>query len=182
MTGEAALRTGEAALRIREAARAVVLDEADRILLVRFEFPAGTRWALPGGGLEPGETYEQALRRELTEEVGLTDVDIGPAVWTRLHHIAFINGLYDGQHELIHLVRTSAFEPHPAFSWERLNAEYVFELRWWTLVELQVAADEAGEAGQAAAGHPLFAPSGLAGYLAELLRDGPPRSPIDVGV
>ncbi|MFM7686187.1 MAG: NUDIX domain-containing protein, partial [Actinomycetota bacterium] len=42
-------------LRIRDAVRALVLDPDDRILMVRFEFPdAGTRWALPGGGIEPG--------------------------------------------------------------------------------------------------------------------------------
>ena len=68
-------------LRIREAARALVLDPDDRVLLVRFEFPVtGTRWALPGGGLEPGETHVEALRRELVEEVGLHGAAIGPHV------------------------------------------------------------------------------------------------------
>ena len=44
-----------AGLRIREAVRALVIDPDHRVLLVRFEFPTATRWALPGGGLEPGE-------------------------------------------------------------------------------------------------------------------------------
>ena len=61
-----------AELRIRPAARAIVLDPDDRILLVRFEFPDGTFWATPGGGIEPGETPEEAVRRELAEEAGLT--------------------------------------------------------------------------------------------------------------
>ena len=42
-------------LRIRSSVRAVVLDPADRVLLVRFEFPTATVWATPGGGQEPGE-------------------------------------------------------------------------------------------------------------------------------
>ena len=61
-----------AELRIRPAARAIVLDPDDRILLVRFQFPHGTFWATPGGGIEPGETPEEAVRRELAEEAGLT--------------------------------------------------------------------------------------------------------------
>ena len=125
------------ALRIREAVRALLIDPDDRVLLVRFEFPDGTRWALPGGGVEPGEETLDALHRELDEELGLRDADIGPHIWTRLHVIPFPNGLWDGQRDRVHLVRTPAFEPSPALSPEELRAELVFELRWWTLDEIR---------------------------------------------
>jgi len=43
-----------------------------RLLLVRRGRPPGhDRWSLPGGRLDPGETLEQAVRRELAEETGL---------------------------------------------------------------------------------------------------------------
>jgi len=156
-------------LRIREAVRALVLDPDDRVLMVRFEFPdAGTRWALPGGGIEPGESPTDALRRELDEELGLPDVEIGPHVWDRLHVIPFIDGKWDGQRERIHLVRAPAFEPQPRLSWDELRAEYLFEVRWWHLHELHE-------------GLP-FVPASLHHHLSALLRDGPPNRPVDVGV
>ncbi len=157
-------------LRIRPAARAIVLDPDGRILLVRFVFPTGTFWATPGGGIEAGESPEEAIRRELLEETGLTDVEIGPAVWTRLHIVPFIGGQWDGQREQYHVVRTPAFTPEPRHSWEQLNAEYVFELRWWTPDSLEAAAET------------TFAPRRLPELVRALLDDGPPSAPIDVGV
>ena len=159
-----------AALRIRNAARALLLTPSKHILLVRFEFPAGTRWALPGGGLDHGEDHVTALRRELIEEVGLHDPEIGPHIWTREHRIAFINGQWDGQCEHIHLVRVpQVFEPQPSLDWETLNAEYLFELRWWHI-------DEIAEA------QTTFAPAGLHTHAMNIIEDRIPSSPINVEV
>jgi 8-oxo-dGTP diphosphatase len=159
-------------LRIRRAVRGVVLDPDDRIMLVRFEFPARTIWATPGGGQELGEDDEATLRRELDEELGLAVDEIGPHIWTRTHVVAFLDGSWDGQRDHLYLVRTGAFTPTPSMTWEQLIAERVHELRWWTVGEL-AAADRDGV---------TFAPRRLPELVAALVREGPPGAPVDVGV
>jgi 8-oxo-dGTP diphosphatase len=75
-THDAPSRYGERP--VTEVAVGVLVDGAGRFLLT--SRPAGKvyagYWEFPGGKLEPGETVEAALRRELHEEIGIT---IGPA-------------------------------------------------------------------------------------------------------
>lgn len=157
-------------LNLRTAARALMVDEHDRVLLVRFVFPSGVEvWALPGGGLEDGETPEQGLRRELHEELGVIDLEIGPHIWSREHVIPMVTG-HDGQRDQIHAVRTSHFEPVPQIGWEQLHTEFVFEMRWWSLHQIESASEV------------RFAPRRLAALFSAFLRDGPPATPIDTGV
>src|ERR1700730_18315711 len=52
-------------------AGAVVIDDQGRVLLLKHVFRIGNGWGIPGGFMQAGEQPEEALRRELREEVGL---------------------------------------------------------------------------------------------------------------
>ena len=148
------------------AARAVVLDPEDRILLVRFRQPdvGDTWWATPGGALDPGETHEDALRRELLEEAGIA-AEIGPCIWTR-EHVFHWGERYLRQVERYYVVRVESRVVAPQLD---LAAENVHELRWWTLAELSASQED-------------FAPRRLAELTRDLLAEGPPLEPFDAGV
>lgn len=66
--------------RLRPAARVLLIDELDRVLLLRAGVGEGGVWITPGGALEPGETAEQAALRELREETGIEDAALIPVV------------------------------------------------------------------------------------------------------
>jgi ADP-ribose pyrophosphatase YjhB (NUDIX family) len=154
-------------LPLREGVRAVVLDDDDRILLVHFQFPDWTLWATPGGGVEPGESLKVAIRRELHEEVGLCNVELGPIIWERTHMFPFAE--FSGQHEKFFFVRTSTNVINPSFSKEELLAERLTASRWWSVREIREASDE------------LFAPRQLASLLETLLIEGLPGEIVDTG-
>ena len=78
--------------------RAVVLNAENRVFLVRHSYVAG--WYLPGGGVDFGETMEQAMRRELKEE---GDIDLtGAAV---LHGIFLNSHVSRRDHVAVYVVR-----------------------------------------------------------------------------
>lgn len=164
---DAADTADKPALRIRQAVRAVILTPANDLLMVRFEFPTRQVWALPGGGLDPGEDHVTALRRELIEETGLHGPEIGPHIWTREHIIPFADGSYDGQRGEIYLIRTEHFEANPGIGWEQMRAERVHEMKWWSYDEIMAGSDIG------------FAPAALPELLRSLVNDGIPASPID---
>ena len=50
----------------------VVLNARDEVLLARHVYRSGITWGLPGGGVQHGESFEQAMHREILEETGIS--------------------------------------------------------------------------------------------------------------
>jgi 8-oxo-dGTP pyrophosphatase MutT (NUDIX family) len=148
----------------------LLLDPEDRLLLMRFYAPKLDRtwWLTPGGGLDPGETPEQAALRELAEETGLVGVGLGPCVWVR-EHVFDWEGRRYRQMERYYVARTLPFELAPTLP-DGSELFQMMEHRWWSLDELEAATDA------------VFAPRRLPALMRSLLHEGWPAEPVDTGL
>lgn len=133
---------------------------------MRFEDEAtgpGGWWCTVGGGVDAGEALDVAARRELFEETGHDEVDLGPVVWIR-EHVLIVEG--EPRRLVEHyFMATAVHEVLVDHHWTELERRVVKAMRWWTPQEI-VGSEET-----------IF-PEGLGALLLDLLRDGPPRQPI----
>ena len=148
----------------RAAARVLIIDSRERVLLLEAqEAPDGHRWwVAPGGGTQPGETFEAAARRELYEETGLV-LEVSHWVWTRRHIFEWQGSQMD-QYERFFVVRVDSPQIKP------VSADgYIVGHRWWGLREIQESEED-------------FAPRRIGVLLPSIIRGEYPDSPIDCGV
>jgi 8-oxo-dGTP pyrophosphatase MutT (NUDIX family) len=124
-------------VRLRDVSRVVVLDPLSRILLFETKLPYTHVWMTPGGGLKPGESHADAARRELWEEVGVRDCEIGPCVWTVEFRFQHQSGLIH-QRERYFVVRLDSDEVDDA-NREVLERSEILRHRWWRCEEIQAA-------------------------------------------
>lgn len=131
---------GEDGVPVRWAARVLLLDDADRVLLVRGhdpDEPDRSWWFTVGGGIDAGETAREAAVRELAEETGLV---LDPAAL--VGPVATRSSLFDfarrtvRQHEEFYLGRVGAGDTLSTAGWTEIEVRFMDELRWWTPAEL----------------------------------------------
>ena len=150
----------------REAARAIVLNPNRQVLLQHLEAESGRCWILPGGGLATGETHEQALIRELAEEVGLQLIELGPLVWRRTAEFSF-RGVRYRQRERFFLARAEPFVfDHSGL--DEIELGIVLGHQWWTVDEIESATNL------------VFWPRGLAQLLRPLVIGALPTEPLNI--
>ncbi len=117
---------------------------------------------MPGGGLDSGESFEDAAHRELVEEVGCSVV-LGPYVWFRRHKHEW-NGRPADQYERFFVAHAESLVVEPQH-----QDGYISRHRWWTLEELKLSKEE-------------FAPRAVARLLQDIISGNYPKEPIGCGI
>ena len=137
---------GQDGVPFRTAARIILVDQADRVLMVRghdVDEPDRHWWFTVSGGIDARETAREAAARELREETGLRidpDVLVGP-VLTRMALFDFAARTVR-QDEVFFLARIESPSEIATEGWTDLEQSFMDEVRWWHLDALATVREQ----------------------------------------
>lgn len=155
---------------IRYTVRVLLVDRLDRLLLFHGQDPANPSdvfWCPVGGGVEASESPQRAAIREVREETGLTNFDLGPHIWNRQEKYNF-NGIKRHAIETWFIARVPEFEIDTS-GFSDIELRSFIEYRWWTKSELSTTSE-------------ILTPRRLSNLLNDLLLNGAPQVPIELGL
>lgn len=130
-------------MRERKAARLLVINPAHEVLLFRFIHKDGALagqnyWATPGGGVEPGETFEAAAIRELREETGIQVQAVAAPIAERRFALMLPSGETVSAVEHYFVVHTASTELSRA-EWTLEETQVMADHHWWSAQALRTA-------------------------------------------
>lgn len=133
-------------MRQRPSSRLLVIDAEHRVLLFKFVHLAGRLagqqfWATPGGGLDPGESYEAAACREMFEETGVRIDHPGPQIAQRSTIFTLVDGEVVSADERYFLIKADSTAVS-FLHWTELERTAILAHRWWHQAELAATADQ----------------------------------------
>lgn len=138
----------ESELPERPAGRVITVDPAGRVLLFYYDDlpPKGKHWSTPGGGVEAGEDFHAAARRELLEETGWADVPVAAdeVLVDSNVQIANVHGAPTLclQHDHYFVGRVPDEERPLGDVAAMHSADGIVTHRWWTLAELDATGED----------------------------------------
>lgn len=157
---------------MRLTARAIIFNKkTGKILLINYlnekanstkEFTKGF-WALPGGGLEDNESFEQGLKREIYEETGLINFELKNCVLSRVVYLDIEKGRQPF-YERYYLVKTGS-EEIKTEGLTDYETNVIKEYKWWTIEEIKETKE-------------VIFPVGLKTVIDKALKDS--EEPIDI--
>jgi len=151
----------------RKSSRAIVLNDQNQIFLFRYSFDFFAEktaiWITPGGALDEGETFEEALKRELFEELGIELTELTPFVFYRTPLYELKNGETVRSEEQFYLVRLNETEFSYA-NWTESENQRMTAGKWWSVEEIRQSEEK-------------FFSEDIVGILERLSRGETPKKP-----
>lgn len=130
----------------RKSSRAIILNSNHEIFLFQFNFDYFAKgnvvWITPGGGLEDGETFDMALKREVFEELGIKLNQCYKQIYYRNPIYSLKNGELAQCEERFFLVYLDGKEEFSFINWTEHESKRMLYGKWWSIADIQQSEDE----------------------------------------